>query len=192
MDITICVATHGDDKWKRIAQEWAIPSAEAQGVPVVVSHYRKRGLAASRNGALRKVETEWVMFLDADDELEPGYVEALGRAGGDLRVGSLVEVKPDGSRGRIRLERRNIEKVNPCHVGTAIRTETLRDLGGFPTQFPRWEDWAVFLRAFRRGASIVHVPDAVYLQHWRPDSMGRTVVDVCDPYALHDEIRAWA
>ena len=65
-------------------------------------------------------------------------------------------------------------------------------VGGFPGLFPRWEDWAIFLRAFRRGATIEHVPEAEYLQHWRADSMVRTVADVCDPKQLHADIREWA
>ena len=192
MDITICVATCGEDWWEELAQTRAIPSAKAQGVPVVSTHYKRKGLAAARNGAIRKVKTEWLMFLDADDELAPGYVEAIASASGDLRVGSLIEVRPDGSRTRIRLERRHIERMNPCHTGTAIRADMMADVGGFPGLFPRWEDWAIFLRAFRRGATIEHVPEAEYLQHWRADSMVRTVADVCDPKQLHADIREWA
>ena len=189
MDLTICVATAGGEWWRNLAKTRAIPSAKAQGVPVVTAHYRK--VPDARNAAARKVETEWMMLLDADDELAPGYVDAIAKAEGDLRVGALTYVHPDGTRQPVELSGRDMEGTNRCHIGTAIRTEMFWDCGGFPG-FIRWDDWALFLRAYRRGATIEHVPDAEYLAHVRPDSMMRTVAQVTNPRTLHAEIRAWA
>lgn len=190
MDLTICVATAGDEWWRKLAKSRAIPSAKAQGVPVVTTHYRS-GVTDARNAAARKVQTEWMMFLDADDELAPGYVEAIGRATGDLRVGALTYLYPDGRRESIDLSRRNMERSNRCHIGTAIRTETFWSCGGFPG-FVRWDDWAIFLRAYRRGARIEHVADAEYLAHVRPDSLMRTVHKVANPRELNRKIYRWA
>ena len=73
MDVTICVATFGDPTWQTLARTRAVPSAEAQGVPVV--HVHGRTLHAARNAAVEQAQTEWVIHLDADDELTAGYVQ---------------------------------------------------------------------------------------------------------------------
>ena len=68
------VATYGGDEWVDLALERAIPSA-AEQAPFVHAH---RGtLHEARNEALGMVATEWVVFLDADDELKPGVLGAI-------------------------------------------------------------------------------------------------------------------
>jgi hypothetical protein len=67
-NVTVAVATYGAAAWTRLAQTRAIPSARALSVPVV--YYHGYDLQNARNQALAKVETEWVIHLDADDELQ--------------------------------------------------------------------------------------------------------------------------
>ena len=176
--MTVCIATFGDSAWSALAKRTALPSAQMQA-PVVMVH--GESLAQARNAAAAEADTEWLVFLDADDQLAPGYVDGLGSVG-DLRVPRLflggVEVD---------LTNRNIEHTNPCPVGTAIRKATLADCGGWP-EFPAWEDWALFLRASRRGAVIAHT-QAVYLAADNPHGRNSTIFS---PRLLHEEIRAWA
>jgi glycosyltransferase involved in cell wall biosynthesis len=75
VDLTIAIATFGDDSWYQLAEQRAVPSAEATGARVLHVHTTSGGLADARNAALHAVDTRWVAYLDADDGLEPGYVE---------------------------------------------------------------------------------------------------------------------
>ena len=77
MDVTIVVGTYGHRQWIDLAHERAIPSAVRQDVPVVYRH--EDTLADARNEAIRSARTEWVIVLDADDELGEGYVPALSK-----------------------------------------------------------------------------------------------------------------
>lgn len=183
-DVTVCIATFGAETWSKRALSVAYPSAQHQAKTVVV---HGDSLHGARNQAAHLAQTEWLVFLDADDELAPGYVDAMLAASGDLRAPRLVEIRGGGER-EVPLTDRHIEHLNPCCIGTMIRRHTLLDCGGFP-DFPAWEDFALFLRAYRRGASIEHVPGAVYRAHVRPGSRNRTVTD--GP-ALHRRIREWA
>jgi glycosyltransferase involved in cell wall biosynthesis len=58
---------------------------------------RNRGACAARNAGLESVDTTYVMFLDADDELGPGYFEYAEMRGAtttvDLFVGSRLNMK---------------------------------------------------------------------------------------------------
>lgn len=181
--VTICIATFGDEHWKRLAWNHAAPSAFDQGVGVVLVH--GDSLAGARNAAAKIASTEWLIFLDADDQLAPGYVDAMAQANGDLRAPALFE---DGC--RVDLTRRNIEDLNPCVVGTAVRKDLLAECGGWP-DFPIYEDWALWLRASRRGAKIEHVPDAHYLARTRPGSRN-TSLPPLRAARVAREIRAWA
>ena len=182
MDVTVCIATFGDPAWSDLAIATALPSAlwQEQDPPVVMAHGDT--LAGARNAAAAQADTEWLIFLDADDQLAPGYITAMTAADGDLRVPRLFLGDDE-----VDLTGRDIEQTNPCPVGTAIRKDMLADCGGWP-EWPAWEDWALFLRAARRGARIVHTGAIYRAAH---DLTGRNST-VRQPRRLHREIRAWA
>ena len=179
MDVTICIATFGDVAWSHRALTTAWPSAQHQARTLVVHDDTLHG---ARNTAARLAESEWLIYLDADDRLGPGYVQAMAQADGDLRAPALVE--DFGELMPVDLTSRNIEHTNPCCIGTAIRRQTVLDIGW--QDWPAWEDWALFLTAHRRGAVIEHVPDAVYIAGVSPGSRNRSVTN---PQQLHAAIR---
>ena len=192
MDVTIAVPTFGDVSWMNLARERAIPSGEAQGVPVI--HRHARDLAQARNHVLALVETEWVIHLDADDELEPGYVEAMSRGTADVR-GPIARYV-DGHRERIwqpRVFGHSHDCTGECLrdgnwllIGSAVRTEMLRAIGGW-RDFPWSEDWSTWLRCWKAGATFELIPDAVYRAHVRHDSRNRGASEE-EKFAAHNAI----
>jgi glycosyltransferase involved in cell wall biosynthesis len=165
-------------EWHALAHQRAAKSAEPQA-PVILRH--GLSLAHARNEGLALVQTEWVIFLDADDELEPGYVEALEKATADLRAPSVRYVRngheqdpwmPQVAGHRHQCSAECLREGNWLVVGTPVRTELLRDVGGW-REFPVYEDWDVWLRCWRAGATIEPVPEAVYRAHVRSDSRNR-------------------
>ncbi len=178
MDVTVCIATYGDTSWVNLAHERAIPSAQAAGATVV--HRHATTLAAARNEALALADTEWVIHLDADDELEPGYVEAMSRGSADVRGPIARYVR--GLRKHLwqpRVAGHTHECTAECLVdgnwllvGAAIRTELVHRAGGW-REWPVYEDWDLFLRCHLLGASFELIRDAVYRAHVRPDSRNR-------------------
>jgi hypothetical protein len=179
MDVTVAVATFGDQFWVDLASKRAVPSANALDVPVV--HVHGSTLHEARNTALDVVATEWVVFLDADDELEAGYFDAMGAATADLRAPAVSYVRggrPDPARmPRVAGHRHDctagcLEWGNWLVIGTAARTEMLREVGGW-RDFPWSEDWDLWVRCWQAGATIEPVPRAVYRAHVRHDSRNR-------------------
>ena len=183
MDVTIVVGTYGHRRWIDLAHDRAIPSAVRQDVPVIFRH--EDTLADARNAGIRAARTEWVIVLDADDELGEGYVHALSSGTADIRVPALVEVAPDGSQETVPLAGRDIERVNPIPVSAMARREQILAAGGFHP-WPAWEDWALWLTMVRRGATYEHIPWAHLLAHVTPGSRNRSVTD---PVRLHAQIR---
>lgn len=181
MDVTVAVATYGARRWPRLALERAIPSAKALGVPVV--HVHGATLHEARNEALSRVGTEWVCHLDADDELEPGFFDAIAQGSADLRAPAVRYVRPGRAPYRPTVPRVAGHR-HDCHagclpegnwlvVGTVARTGLLRDVGGW-RDFDWSEDWDLWLRCHLAGATVEAVPQAIYRAHVRPDSRNRS------------------
>ena len=132
-----------------------------------------RGLAAARNAGLAALHTTYVVFLDADDRLEPGAVDAglacFARApdsgfvyGGHLyidadgrHIGERFE--PPGDEPFLRLLRGNFVAM---HGTVMYRRERLIAVGGFDEGLRRCEDYDVYLRIARR-YPITGYPDLV-------------------------------
>jgi glycosyltransferase involved in cell wall biosynthesis len=177
VDVTVAVATFGDREWTHRAQA-AILSASPQA-PVVYVHGAT--LHDARNAALEQVETEWVVFLDADDQLEAGYVEALAQGSCDLRAPAVRYV--NGRRAAAPYVPRVAGHHHACTadclphgnwlvVGSAVRADMVRDVGGWWDE-PIYEDWSLWLRCWKAGATVEAVPAAIYRAHVRPDSRNR-------------------
>jgi len=94
VNVSVCVATYGDPEWAELARRRAVPSARvaqarigrAGGAGVYRMHVPGGTLAQARNQIGEFAEGDWLCFLDADDELEPGYLAAMGRAWASLAL----------------------------------------------------------------------------------------------------------
>ena len=140
---------------------------------VTLIRQENRGLAAARNAGLAAVDTTHVMFLDADDRLEPEaiaagldcfaripgcgfvygghrYIDAAGK-----EIGERFE--PPGDEPYLNLLRRNFIAM---HGTVMYRRDLLADLGGFDERLRRCEDYDVYLRMARRHP-VAAYPDLV-------------------------------
>jgi glycosyltransferase involved in cell wall biosynthesis len=118
-----------------------------------------RGLAAARNVGLAALNTDYVVFLDADDRLEPHAIAAglacFGRApesgfvygghryidGDGREIGERFE--PPGKSPYVQLLRGNFVGM---HATVMYRRDRLLAAGAFDEQLRRCEDYDVYLR----------------------------------------------
>lgn len=179
MDVTIAVATFGDSSWVDLAERRALPSARRFGVPVV--HVHGDTLHGARNDAVALVDTEWVVHLDADDELEPGYIESLAAGSADMRAPAVRYIDPvrplapyvPQVAGHAHVCSADcLTEGNWLVVGTLVRADLVRSVGGW-RDFPWSEDWDLWIRCWQAGATIEAIPAAIYRAHVRPDSRNR-------------------
>lgn len=202
MDVTVAVATCGDDSWGQLAEARAIPSAHALGVPVVHAH--RATLHEARNAVGDLVDTEWVVHLDADDRLAAGYVDAMAQGTADVRAPAVAYLREPG-----RVDPTSLMAPAPPYglnptptvtvgvmprvaghdhactgaclpwgnwlvVGSAIRIDLVRKVGGW-RDYTWSEDWDLWLRCHLAGATIEAIPAAVYLAYVRRYSRNRGV-----------------
>jgi glycosyltransferase involved in cell wall biosynthesis len=190
--VSVIVATFGDERWRDLAERRAIPSARAAierrgaDAEILAVHLDDGPLAYARNEAAAVAVGEWLCFLDADDELEPGYLDALLAPDrwGDLRAPAVRFLDDATIPDPVTLDDRDIRHLNPCVIGTLIRRDMFHEAGGFWGE-RAWEDWSLFRRAWLLGAKIEHVRGAVYAVHVDPTGRNSTVDR---PRALHRDI----
>lgn len=198
MDVTIAIATFGTCEWVQLAEERAIPSAKAQGVPVV--HRHANTLAEARNAVLAEVFTEFVIHLDADDQLSPDYVEQMAKGSADLRAPAVSYVKNSYARAPYvpkvpgHLHDCEAECVasgdgNWLVVGTAARTQLLKDAGWWKP-WSIYEDFDLWMRVLQRHATVEAIPEAVYIAHVNPQSRNRAPEMAFKNRIHHEIVRA--
>lgn len=190
------IGTFGSEDWRDLAHSRALPSAlDARGIYPV----HGETLAKARNeGAdhASRAGYEWLCFLDADDELAPGYLAAIEaeisrtRRSYAKRERRMLVPQVQYVLGRKRYRPRfprevPVEQGNWLVIGTVIPTRSFEEVGGFE-EFPLYEDWALFARMQRKGGVPVRVPDAVYVAHRTPNS--RNHPTRAEKLAAHDEI----
>ena len=130
---------------------------------------------------------DWLLFLDADDELAPGFLGAMTRALEQEGVGDpysgrhhllLTPAVSYVRKGRAAPPQFNDRGIplsddNWLVVGTLIQPKLFFEVGGFSDYPHGFEDWSLWAKAWKAGARIVKVPDAVYIAHINPKSKHR-------------------
>lgn len=195
MNVAVIIATCGDQKWAELAYERAYPSVlgpqgntPGSAREIVMKHCPELTVAQARNVAARFATADWLCFLDADDELEPGYLDAMARSNDGWVYPALVtgwETVPPPLLVPLlrRVHEGNLAsawasypnkgrwpQVNECVIGTLVHRRLFEEVGGFRdrtddgTEIAMYEDWDLWLRCWDAGAALVYT-DAIYREH---------------------------
>lgn len=134
----------------------------------------REGAAATRNRALERVATEWVAFLDDDDELYPAHLRACLRNAHFSKADVVypgydtIGEDPVNCFG-IPFSPALLRRRNYIPVTVLARTTLVKQVGGF-VEHPDengdpCEDWGLWLRLLDAGAKFSHLAAKTWL--WR-------------------------
>ena len=171
MSVGVIVATYGDKTvWEPLARN-AIKSVDRQTIePYDVSWVHGKTLHEARNFGAENMPTDQLIFLDADDELDERYIECMLAAEGDIRRPNTIGMIDGVLQGVPEMiPRRNLKEGNFIVIGAMCYREQFLRVGGFE-DYPILEDWVLWQKLQRDGATIVDVPDAIYKINIRPGS----------------------
>lgn len=147
----------------------------AEGRIAAVIRQRNAGVAGARNTAIRCARGEWIVPLDADDELDPLALErSLAAAertpGAGWCITDIVRVGVEGERFfastppkgpasdwlPAMLERNFVERTMLLKRGMMLQ------LGGYDPAFRCYEDWELGIRMLRSGVIAAYAPGPLY------------------------------
>lgn len=158
---------------KHLLRECRASVAEAGLTHTVMLDINGDGPAVVRNRMLEHVVTEWTLFLDDDDILFPNYLDAVTPHLADADVvytawqlSGATDPVPYPRFDPDLLRQHNIIPVTAC-----VRTQMLREVGGFPTD-AELEDHALWLALLDAGARFARSP--VIAWHYRRHPESRT------------------
>lgn len=167
--VSIIIATYGDrQRWNPLAQRALISVMAQTRIPDEIIRIHGDDLQSTRNRAAAFANSDWLCFLDADDELDRGYIAAMLAATGDLRYPAVQYDKGPV----IELRRRPLLTGNYMVIGTLIRRDQFMRVDGFPN-LPAYEDWVLWIKCWLDGAKDQFVDDAVYRINQRNGSRNR-------------------
>lgn len=187
--LSIVISTFGSDSWRELALQRAYPSAQSQAVDEIILHHdAEASLAQTRNDAIRRAKGDLIIVLDGDDELEPGYVDAMRKCPGDIRCPRVryiddSVVDPAFWPTPQIIPRRDLFTGNFLVIGSAFRRAQFLRVGGFE-EYRAYEDWQLWLKMWIDGAQIFLCRDAVYRAH--VSRSGRNLVE--DPLEIFYKI----
>jgi glycosyltransferase involved in cell wall biosynthesis/GT2 family glycosyltransferase len=135
------------------------------------------GLSAARNCGIAASAGDYLLPLDADNRLLPGFAaEAV----------ALLEAEPDagvvygdrrefGARsGDVAVPELDLPRMlwsNYIDACAVVRRTVWSSVGGYDVAFHDWEDWDFWLGAAERGWRFVHLPGPTFEYRIRPDSL---------------------
>lgn len=162
---------------------------ECAGEKVKVVHQGNRGLPAARNAGAKGAEGEYLVFLDADDWIEPAFVSRLAGA-----IEREREAGRDGDVSHAYCQERLVEKgrgiwrvpewdpvmmmMTNLHPVTAlVRRERFEAAAGFNEGMTGgYEDWDLWLKFVERGWRGVRVREPLFV--WRRHSDSTMIMNV--------------
>ena len=175
-DCEIIIVNDGstDGRTKRLLENY--PEDRARVVTTA-----NQGLAAARNNGIAAAQGKYILPLDADDRILPGYLaKAVAELDEDPQVGIVYcraglfgAVETDWNLPEYSLPRMLIDNVIFCSA--FFRRDDWLAVGGYdPGMIYGWEDYDFWLSLIERGRRVIMLPDKFFLYRVASDSMVRS------------------
>jgi glycosyltransferase involved in cell wall biosynthesis/predicted O-methyltransferase YrrM len=157
------VIVTGDDLSEQVAKTTDLGSIHA-----TVIRDPGHGLAHARNLGIKAATSSYIVPLDADDKLEPKFIEKTLAAAKD--AGPFVIVSPDlkefeAGKAEFHPDEDKLARgyTPQCCLFSKALWQAVKDANGegYDSGSPV-EDWAFWLDCHAQGASLRHVPETVF------------------------------
>lgn len=189
----LCLGNFGDDEGtKKIIERYA--SIDDR----IKAYYftENLGIAGNSNQILEKVEGEYIALLDHDDTLSPDALyenaKLLNEKKYDFIYSDKDKIDEKGNRFdplfKPHLSPEMLLNINYLTHLNLMRTEIVRDIGGWDPATDGAQDWDLFLRVLSESDQVGFIPKVLY--HWRVIATSTAMSIETKPYALANQCKA--
>lgn len=171
---TIVIDDGSTDNTLEIVKEFV------KGKPSIQVYAKENeGLAATRNYGFQFVKGEYLLFLDADDLIDPSFVElcvAIFNAQPDVDI-ITTQVRLFERENRVYAHQvyspEALLRENCFVITSMIKSEAFRDIGMFDTSLKFHEDWDMWIRMTEKYNHVVRInkPLFWYRKRYSQDSL---------------------
>ena len=175
-------------RWTTTARR-ALRSVLVQTSPVaamsIATDLDGQGAGPTRDRALAGVRTEWVAFLDSDDEWHADHIDSLlecaARTGADVvypacrvvhtELGEIPQSNPlfeEWGRPGRPFDADLLRERSYLPVTSLVRTELAQQSSFVAPNGSHYDDWGFYLGLLDLGAQFVHLPRITWLWHHGP------------------------
>jgi glycosyltransferase involved in cell wall biosynthesis len=199
--ISVITSTFGSDTWRQRGSDLMHEiEATQQFKPLEVIHVHDKKLHLARNKGAEQARGSWLLFVDADDSIDSGFVEAMEHAIEEYDdrylIRPAITVSNEPERGPHVLVEKDIFFQNFMIIGTLVSKKMFLKSGGFK-DLPLYEDWDLWIRCKTHGARYAACEDAIYHINIRPDSrnnqptaiQNRVAQDIRKAYRFRRQVR---
>ena len=173
-DVELIVVDDGSSD-ERTPQE--VEALAARGIHTI--RQKNQGLAAARNAGIQASQGKYILPLDADNRLRPGYVEqGIRILDAHPQVGVVYgDAQCFGTEtGRWRMgefDRARLLKENYIDACAMFRRPIWEQNGGYDGAMPvqGYEDWDFWLGAVEHGWAFAYIPEVLFEYRKSAESM---------------------
>lgn len=154
----ILVDNNSTDDTSAVLQQWASDNSDSEFTVTVLTE-NTPGASAARNLGLEHVNTEWVMFFDADDLMSPDHAASAMSLSGDADI-VCWDVWYQKEHKVMKFNTKDPVWHSLFHGTFATlrwmaRTELVRKAGGWNTEVRLWDDIELGVRMLNENPRIV-------------------------------------
>ena len=179
----------GSDRSMEIVEKKIVELGVANRTDII-RHDKNKGLGEARNTAINNTTTDYLFFLDSDDEMTPKAIELLMtealNTGADITMGSSKRINEDGTfRTTYGIYPKMVLTTphagiyltafaGPCHNSEAwgkIYKTSLLHNNNIHTIHPVLEDMMLWMQTAYYSSTIATIPNIVYKYRTRTDSI---------------------
>src|SRR5512143_1932073 len=147
-------------------------------------YQENRGLPGARNTGIQRAQGEFVVFLDADDELDERMIslclEQVEKEHTDWCVCDILRIERTGTSTKEQVHNSRIPKENIeerillddfIKRAPLFRKRTLLEIGLYDEDMRIREDWDINIRMILGKKPFSYVPEPLYIYKIRSDSL---------------------
>lgn len=154
-------------------------SIDTKGIDYKVIVKENEGVVATKNLGIKMSSTTWTIFLDADDVLEPNYIEetliTATKLESDVVYTNMVYFgAKEGTFFADNFSHKRLIEGNFIHNSALINTTLLKRTGGYKAAMhDGYEDWELYLTLAETGAKFAKCNTTILNYRQHTDSLSR-------------------